>query len=529
MTTDASLPFQPPPPPDQSWPTYQVQPWAEPLRPAEPMVQPLPPPTAGRALIATFAAGFLAQLLFAFQMLGVNFPIWIVAVLAAAWRFRPKTSKFDPLDAWLPVGAVIFAAFVALREDGMLLAFDLSAACLLTLASVAAFGGHAITRGTWLRVIALGAKAIVVYFVGAVYLFPGIKPFAALFAERRAERWDPVVRGLLLALPLLVVFAALFAAADAVFATQLRNVVNFDWIGPQAVVQTVVAAVAGWLFAGTLVCAWILHRPPASAPATAPVRLGATEALTVLLLLDAMFAVFTVLQTAYLFGGADTFAVSGMTYSDYARRGFFELIIAAFLAGAVIIVLDRLVAEHRNTQRLAAAALAAMTGFVALSAFVRLGLYQAANGWTELRFYALAAIAFVGIGVLLTLASELTNRARWLPQLLLGSGLLVAIVCNGVGTQAFVTEQNLQRAIDPSLVSPGGKTGLNVEYLWRLGADSVPALVSARDRLPADVQGAVDDVLRAHARELARDAGAGWQSWNLARQRALDALVSAGY
>jgi len=85
MTTDASLPFQPPPPPDQSWPTYQVQPWAEPLRPAEPMVQPLPPPTVGRALIATFAAGFLAQLLFAFQMLGVNFPIWIVAVLAAAW------------------------------------------------------------------------------------------------------------------------------------------------------------------------------------------------------------------------------------------------------------------------------------------------------------------------------------------------------------------------------------------------------------------------------------------------------------
>jgi hypothetical protein len=39
----------------------------------------------------------------------------------------------------------------------------------------------------------------------------------------------------------------------------------------------------------------------------------------------------------------------------------------------------------------------------------------------------------------------------------------------------------------------------------------------------------VDDVLRAHARELARDAEAGWQSWNLARSTALDALAAAGF
>jgi hypothetical protein len=242
-----------------------------------------------------------------------------------------------------------------------------------------------------------------------------------------------------------------------------------------------------------------------------------------------MFAVFTALQTVYLFGGLDTFAVSGMTYSDYARRGFFELMIAAFLAGAVIVVIDRLVAEHRSSYRLAASALAALTGFVALSAFVRLGLYQAANGWTELRFYALVGIAFAAIGVLLTLAAVATNRGRWLPQMLLGAGLTVAVIVNAVGPQSYVTEQNLARALDPSLVGPGGKTGLNVDYLATLGADSVPALAGARDRLPADLRAEVDAVLRSHASEVRREAGAGWQSWNLARQRALDALIAAGY
>jgi hypothetical protein len=525
MTTDASLPLPP-----QS--VEQAPPWAAaPWTPPEPLVQRLPDSIAARALLGAVAAGVLAQLLFAFQMLGLNFPIWIAVVLAAAWRYRPREVPFDRLDIWLPVSALIFASFVALREDGMLLMFDFVAACSLTLASVVAFGGHAVTRGPWARVVALGAKSIAVYFVGAVYLLPGAKPIVMAFTERRGERWRPLLRGLLLAIPLLFVFGVLFAAADAIFANQLRNVVNFDWLGPELIFRLVLASIAAWLFAGTLACAWLAHRavnPSASGAASA--RLGTTEALVVLLALDAMFAVFAALQAAYLLGGLDTFAVSGMTYSDYARRGFFELIIAAFLAGAVIVVVDRVIAGRPLLYRLAAAALAVLTGFVVLAAVVRLGLYQQAYGWTELRFYALAAICWLAAGVVITLAAVLTNRARWVLQFVVGAGLVVAVACNAIGPQAFVTEQNLQRAIRPELVAEGGKDGLDILYLRVLGADSVPALVAAKDRLQPQAAADLDLVLRDSAESLRMDATRlGWQSWNLARQRALDALVAAGY
>jgi hypothetical protein len=527
MTTDAWLPPPPQPPIEQATP-WAAQPWLEP----QPLVERLPETLAGRALLAAIGAGVLAELLFAFQMLGLNFPIWIAVVLGAAWRFRPALARIDRLDLWLPAGAIAFAAFVALREDGMLILFDVVAAGSLTLASVVAFGGHSLTRGGWERVVGLAARAVAVYSVGAVYVLPGAKPVVSAFRARRFGRWMPLLRGVIIALPLLLIFALLFAAADAVFAVQLGNLFNLNIDADALTIRTLVAVVAGWLFAGTIACAWLVRRTPAASAAhtaAAANRLGTTEALVVLLLLDAMFAAFALLQATYLFGGVDTFAASGMSYSDYARRGFFELMIAAFLAGAVIVVIDRLISDHRIAYRLAAAALAAMTGFVALSAFVRLGLYQAANGWTELRFYALVGIAFAGIGVLLTLAAVLANRGRWLPQLLLGAGLLVAVVCNAVGPQAYVTEQNLRRAVDPSLVAPGGKTGLNVVYLSRLGADSVPALVAGRDRLPANVRADVDQLLHRSAIALELQAGLGWQSWNLARQRALDALIAAGY
>src|SRR4051812_1893520 len=515
MTTDASL----------SVPTAT---WTAP----EPLVQPMPERTAAKAVLLAVAAGILAQLLFVDQLLGINFPIWISVVLVAAWFLRPRTADFDRLDAWLPLAAVTFAVFVGLRDDDMLLAFDLLAACLLTLASVVAFGGHALTRGPWLRVVVLAGKSILVYFIGAVYVVPGVKPLMGAVSSRRTGRWGPVLRGLAIAIPLLIVFAALFAAADAIFQAQLRNLVNIDWIGPEAVGRAVIAGIAGWLFAGTMACAWIGHTRALASDAPAAVetgRLGTTEALIVLIALDVMFLVFAALQAVYLISGLDTFAVSGMSYSDYARRGFFELIIAAFLAGVVIVVIDRLVGERSLAYRLAAGALAVLTGVVVLSAFVRLGLYQAAYGWTELRFYALAAITWLALAVVATLVAVLAKRARWLPQLVVGAGLLVALVCNFVGPQAYVTDQNLQRAIHPELVAAGGETGLDVGYLRTLGSDAVPDLIAARSQLSRADQAALTAILQGHANEMRRDTVAGWPSWNLARQRGLNVLVGAGY
>ena len=46
---------------------------------------------------------------------------------------------------------------------------------------------------------------------------------------------------------------------------------------------------------------------------------------------------FVALQLAYLFGGRDTMAMAGLTYAEYARRGFFELVLVALLAGTLVV------------------------------------------------------------------------------------------------------------------------------------------------------------------------------------------------
>lgn len=499
-----------------------------------PLVESLPESVQIRMVVAAAIAGLGGQLLLVGQSIGINLVLWVVLVLATAWLLRRPTTGPDRLDLWLPVAALAFAAFPAMRSDGTLIPFDTLAAGALTLASVVAMGGTQLTRRGWAGLTKVGAIALWLALSGAAGLGGGTAPFRSVVRVSHDSVFGRVVRGLGLALPLLILFALLFAAADEIFAFYLRSAIGTQVAWEEVLVRAIVAAGAGWLFAGTLVATWMSREvvPQSEIADTAARRgrLGTIEAVVVLVVLDAVFGLFVVLQAAYLFGGLDTLAVSGMTYSEYARRGFFELVIVAVMSGAVVLALDATVVERSRSFRLAAAGLALLTGVVLLSAIVRLGLYQQAYGWTELRFFTLAGISWLAVGVVATVAGVLAERAAWVPRVMVGAGLAIALVVNAIGPQAFVANQNLARAMDPSLVPPEGETGLDTYYLGSLGDDVVPLLVDALPRLPPATRANVELELRERTLEIRSEAQRlGWPSWNLARERALEALRAGGY
>ena len=66
-----------------------------------------------------------------------------------------------------------------------------------------------------------------------------------------------------------------------------------------------------------------------------------TERLVVLGSIVGLFGVFLLLQLTYLFGNAPAVAGSGITFAEYARRGFNELTIVATLCALLLMALDR--------------------------------------------------------------------------------------------------------------------------------------------------------------------------------------------
>lgn len=498
-----------------------------PLPPARPLTAAIGDQTALRLLILAVAGGLVAQALFVSEGLGLNVGLWSALVLGAAFFVRRREAALDQMDVWLPPAALLFGAFVAIRGDGPLLLFNTLTSWALLIGSVAALRGVAVTSGSWSALAHTGAAVAALVATGGTRPAGGLRPLRSRVAHR--SHATPVVVGLLLALPLVVVFSALFAAADAVFAVHLRRLFAFDLADILA--RGFFAFLAGWVLAGLLLVRWLSDDfvSPREGGETRR-RLGVIEASIVLAAVDAVFAFFVVVQAAYLFGGLDTLAESGMTYSEYARRGFFELIAVSGLAGLVILAVDALVERRSLVIRAAAGALALLTGVVLVSAVVRLSLYQQAYGWTELRFYALLAIAWLALGVVAALGGLAIDRLRLVPRVLVLAALVLALAANVVGPQRFVTEQNVARVLDPALVPADGWSGLDVDYLYSLGDEAVPTLVRAVPALPVDVRAHVELTLADHADLLRRRAGRlGWPSHNLARARALEHLEVAGY
>jgi len=271
----------------------------------------------------------------------------------------------------------------------------------------------------------------------------------------------------------------------------------------------------------------------ASLGAAAPTRtvgwqrtLGTMEAIVVLIAVDLVVGLFVGLQLAYLFGGLDTLAAAGMTYSAYARRGFFELVAAAGLSGGILVALEYLAVRSRPYLALATA-LVGLTLVVLASAALRLQLYQDAYGWTELRLYVAVSIVAMAATLATLAAFLLTDRTRWLGHAMAVIGVVSLVGLNLIAPPAFVAERNLQRVIDPSLVPPDGEASLDADYLAVLSDDAIPAMVAALSRLPAAEAERLRPMLEQRRAELASEPA--FQSpfaWNLGRERAKEALAT---
>ena len=486
---------------------------------------------AGRVLVVAGAIGLAGQLLFFGHAIGVNFPIAAALTLLGAWRLR-GANRIDVLDAWLAPASLAFATFAAVRADETVVALDVVASLALGAAAVASFGGRRVVSRPFGELVALAGTAIGWILTGAIPTLGQARRRmpTGTAVTRHLSPVLPILRGVAIAVPVVLVFVALFAAADAVFADVMGDLLGFEVDLGDAAWRTALALAIAWPVAGGLALASTVPASvaPGSGTQAVPWRAGTTEVATVLIAVIAVFGLFVALQAAYLFGGLDTLAAVGMTYADYARRGFFELVVVAGLAGALIVGAERLARERTRAVVALAIGLALLTGVVLVSAALRLRLYQEAYGWTELRLYVLATIAWLAVGVLALVVALATDRVRWIAHVLGVAALAIGLGLNVIGPVRFITEQNVARVLDPALVPPNGSTGLDETYLVGLGDDAVPALLRA---LPA-LEEAPADYLRADLAvrlDRLRDHPAltDWPAWNAGRAEARDVLEAA--
>ena len=325
-----------------------------------------------------------------------------------------------------------------------------------------------------------------------------------------------VLRGLAIAVPLLLIFGALFAAADAVFQGLVAGLFDFD--PADLIGHLLLAAFFAWVSAGLLRLALIGGELPAP-QRPAFLGLGIVELGVSLGLLNGLFLLFVAVQARYLFGGEGRILQStGLTYAEYARRGFFELVTVTALVLPLLLLAHWLLRSekplHVRIFRILSASLVALLFIVMASALQRMRLYTAELGLTELRLYTTAFMAWIFIVLVFFLLTVLRARRRLFAPSALATGFLAVVLLNALNPDAFIVRTNLARAEKGQ--------NLDASYLASLSADAVPPLITALPRLPERDRSTIEAGLKTRwTGPTPND----WRTYNLSRSRAREAAT----
>lgn len=476
------------------------------------------------ALPVALALGVLADLLLLEAgRPGLNVALFALAGAAALFWLRRR--RGDPEIAetrWLLGGALLCAISLLLRDAEALAVLSLLAAVLLLGLAAGRASNAWATRARPGELLFAAARVALLCAAGPL----GWGRAAPAPPAGRARWRQPartLVRGSLLALPVLPVLAALLMAADPMFELLVERALLID-VTP-LIDDLLFTAVIAWLVAGYL-RAFLVDDAAATDWLQLPRPAVTTaEVCVALWLLNLLFAAFIAVQLRYLFGGASLVELTaGLSYADYARRGFFELVATAALVLPVLLLADWAAAPGTPLARRTLSAtmlllVVLLLGVIASAAY-RMWLYQDAYGLTELRLYVSMFIVWL-TAVLVWLVRTVLRGER---ERFVFGGVLAGLACLGalylLNPHALIARVNLDRA-ERGAAYDG-------EYLRSLSADAVPTLIERLDRLPAAERCRLRLVLET------RWAGArvgGWRSWNLAdadARRRVRALAPAG-
>ena len=478
--------------------------------------------------------GWSFDLLYWGKPLGISFFIQVVLLLAglvilSRLEEKPPVTKSLPLIGLI----LIFGSLGFLREEP----FTRTLNHLMTIGFLGLFllsfrGGH------WF------AYSLSDYIVGGFRLFVSSieLPFKSLTTKKeegedsgeelpKRAGWKkslPYIRGFLLALPVVAVLASLLAEADPIFSKWLQDIIELLKIEklPEYILRLVLISVWTLLTGGLLLHALFKSEEETLVGIDKPWPprfLGFIETTIVLGSVNLLFISFVTIQLRYFFGGEKNISLEGYTYSEYARRGFGELLAVAFFSLFLFMVLSAITKREKKRDRITfsvmTGTLTGSIGVILISSLQRLTLYEAAYGFTRLRTYSHLCVLWIGVLFLAILILEIFQGWRYFTLASLAAVAGFVLTMSVINVDGLITRQNIQRLKTEDAY-------LDTHYLKTLSNDAIPDLIQLAES-PAFTEQESQEIaaiLACRAFEL-EDTPQKWQGFLIPSYRAEKALL----
>jgi len=456
-------------------------------------------------LLISFGLAILTEVSFFHGRIGISYPIFILAFyIVVFFRFKfafqhRRIGLLLMVSIWILSANYLFYDIFFFHLLNILLIPMLIFIHIVLITSKEEL--------TWGK-----ASFIYILFQKLDHIFVYIRSFVRQGFKRMFQKnhsFVKVILGIVLAIPLIYIVLLLLMSADAQFERLVQQLPDFLFhIRISAIFRVLFIILSSLLFLGLFQAVDRQVSTKVSLPKQ--VNWDKITAITILSLINIVYFVFVIVQFTYLFNGR---LMDGYTYAEYARQGFFELLIVLLINWTILILFLKFVKPKRKVYRAILkglyTVLIVMSGIILFSAYIRLTMYEEAYGFTLSRVLAHVFMIYLIVIFVYTLIRV------WLEKLpLLHFYIIVGIIfytgLNAINLEQIIVDKNIERY---------EKTGkIDIHYLNHLSATGTLELVRLYEK-QEDIED-LDEVLKHEQTYIQNESySSSWQSYNFAREK----------
>lgn len=474
-----------------------------------------------RLLLYGLIIGVLFDILFYNKTLGISYLIFTVLILIIFLvSFRDSLKKLNNLMWLFAIPVLLLSSTFFIHSNQVLKILNyLIVPVLIIMFSTLATG---VNKSGWADIRFTGdiAKRIFVPF-GLIH-----KPFLALFRmdisgnkESRSRVLPKVLLGILISVPMLALIIWLLSSADIVFKDLFLNIPVSKIIKHFLVI--ILVSVYATCFLWALVKAFN-EREKQTGYSRIKWKLffDPVILLTILVLINAVYIIFSVIQFAYLFGGSSFVLPSSYTYAEYARRGFFELVVVSIINFGILLFGITFVKKESKkiftAIRILLTLLVIFTLILLASAFYRMLVYEQAYGFTYLRIFVqtfMIMLFFIFISSIIYIwhLSFPVIKSYFI------IALAIYIILNFANVDVIIAKNNINRYFDSGQI--------DMEYIKGLSCDAIPQmqkfLTSGSYPSESEKKQITTEIMEYFKQKKSElESQKSWQSFNISKYRA---------
>lgn len=333
----------------------------------------------------------------------------------------------------------------------------------------------------------------------------------------------PVIKKIVVALaisvPCALILIAVLANADMVFSMQVDYITQnmFRSFGGHSLFVTICG-----IFAGLYLFGMVLNGFSEDTP-DIPNKLSRKGDLIIINILLSfvllIYTLFVVIQFKYLFAGSAL--PYGLSYTEYARKGFFELLALTGVNIAVILAITGLTKGYSGKWFVLTKSLChylcGITVILLISSFYRMLLYTNDDGLTRLRFFVMGFLVFEAIGLVATFFYIAKPKFN-ITLVYFCIAFAYYLILNVVPADRIIAQNQIDRYLSGKCES--------VSYVYTLSADAAPAMQKLYETGDEQTRREIQNFLEWNTNS---DIPRRWQRYNLSAEKATEFLITKFY